>query len=268
MDTTRVPREPKKFPTRTFVVRGGERPPVLSAASANAKCLTDELREAVFQVRDDGVGNLLRVARALLGLAPGPLLDVGVGFVDAELHGGRIDEHLETLGERPCHRLGGVAGFHAGRDASPGDDAVRRHAQPPIYWPRSVMRSPGANRESSAWVTPSTASFTSTSMCSPIWSPCQSAASSSGKRRVSPRNSERTVAPCSSGSSKSRRPLPSPPTNFVTHETISTGIVVVAVVMASERSTWLTWPGASCAIRPSAPVIRPGSPVTRPPGRD
>src|SRR5262245_33901644 len=154
------PREPKKSSTRTFgrrAVASGLQS--YEVASADAKGLTDELREAVFQVRDDGVSDFVSVARTLLGLAARPLLDVGIGLVDAELHGGRIDEHLEPLGKRPCHRLGGVAGLHAGRDAPPGDDAVRRHAQPPIYWPRSVMRSPGANRESSAWVTPSTASF-------------------------------------------------------------------------------------------------------------
>src|SRR5262249_56912908 len=38
---------------------------------------------------------------------------------------------------------------------------------PPMNWPSSVIRSPSLRTESSSWVTPSTASLTITSMCSP-----------------------------------------------------------------------------------------------------
>src|SRR2546428_1098356 len=75
---------------------------------------------------------------------------------------------------------------------------------------------------------PSTASFTSTSMCSPSSPPCQSAAASSGYRADRLARTLRTVAPWVSGSSRTRRPVPSPPTNFVTQAAISTGIVAVA----------------------------------------
>src|SRR5207244_106587 len=78
------------------------------------------------------------------------------------------------------------------------------------------------------WAMPSTASFTSTSMCSPSSLPCQSAAASSGYRDDRPARTLRTVAPGVSGSSRTRRPVPSPPTNFVTQEATSTGTVAVA----------------------------------------
>src|SRR3989454_3340398 len=96
---------------------------------------------------------------------------------------------------------------------------------PPMNWARSVIRSPGLRGESSEWAMPSTASFTSTSMCSPSSLPCQSAAASSGYRDDRPARTLRTVAPGVSGSSRMRRPVPSPPTNFVTQEATSTGIV-------------------------------------------
>src|SRR5262245_49229073 len=74
----------------------------------------------------------------------------------------------------------------------------------------------------------STASLTRTSMCSPRASPFQRARCRSGKRAVRPRNTERTVAPGVKGSSNTRRPEPSPPTNVVTHDTASTGTVPAA----------------------------------------
>src|SRR3989454_4574913 len=99
---------------------------------------------------------------------------------------------------------------------------------PPMNWARSVIRSPGLRGESSEWAMPSTASFTSTSMCSPSSLPCQSAASSSGYLADRPARTLRTVAPGVSGSSRTRRPVPSPPMNFVTQEATSTGTVAVA----------------------------------------
>src|SRR5438132_4852773 len=104
---------------------------------------------------------------------------------------------------------------------------------PPMNWARSVIRSPGLRGESSEWAMPSTASFTSTSMCSPSSLPCQSAAASSGYRDDTPARTLRTVAPDVSGSSRTRRPVPSPPTNFVTQEATSTGIVAVASTVHS-----------------------------------
>src|SRR2546421_4586508 len=97
-----------------------------------------------------------------------------------------------------------------------------------LNWARSVIRSPGLRGESSEWAMPSTASLTSTSMCSPSSVPSQSAADSSGYRADRPARTLRTVAPGVSGSARTRRPVPSPPTNFVTQEATSTGIVVVA----------------------------------------
>src|SRR2546428_1072380 len=99
---------------------------------------------------------------------------------------------------------------------------------PPMNWARSVVRSPGLRGESGEWAMPSTASFTGTSMCSPSSLPCQSAASSSGYRADRPARTLRTVAPGVSGSSRTRRPVPSPPMNFVTQEATSTGTVAVA----------------------------------------
>src|SRR5436309_2499694 len=64
-----------------------------------------------------------------------------------------------------------------------------------MNWARSVIRSPGLRGESSEWAMPSTASFTSTSMCSPSSLPCQSAAASSGYRDDRPARTLRTVAP-------------------------------------------------------------------------
>src|SRR5688572_28312527 len=95
------------------------------------------------------------------------------------------------------------------------------------------MRSAGVTGESSSCVMPRTASLTRISMCSPSSLPCHGAAWSSGYRADSERSTERTVAPSAHGSSITRRPVPSPPMNFVIHETISTGTVrAVPVVFA------------------------------------
>src|SRR5437773_3890285 len=94
-----------------------------------------------------------------------------------------------------------------------------------MNWASSVMRSPGRSGESRLWSMPSTASFTSTSMCSPSSLPCHRAPWSSGNFAEAPARMLRTVAPGVSGSSRMRRPVPSPPTNFVTQEATSTGIV-------------------------------------------
>src|SRR5688572_21755011 len=87
------------------------------------------------------------------------------------------------------------------------------------------MRSAGVTGESSSCVMPRTASLTRISMCSPSSLPCHRAAWSSGYRADSERSTERTVAPSAHGSSSTRWPVPSPPMNFVIHETISTGTV-------------------------------------------
>src|SRR5437879_4952302 len=97
-----------------------------------------------------------------------------------------------------------------------------------MNWASSVMRSPGRSGESRVWSIPSTASFTSTSMCSPSSRPCQRAWWRSGNFDEAPARTLRTVAPGVSGSSRTRRPVPSPPMNFVTQEATSTGTVAVA----------------------------------------
>src|SRR5688572_8719169 len=95
------------------------------------------------------------------------------------------------------------------------------------------MRSAGVTGESSSCVMPRTASLTRISMCSPSSLPCHRAAWSSGYRADSERSTERTVAPSAHGSSITRRPVPSPPMNFVIQETISTGTVgTVPVALA------------------------------------
>ena len=48
-----------------------------------------------------------------------------------------------------------------------GDQRARRSHRRPMNWPRSVMTLSALQGVSSSWVTPRTASFTSTSMCSP-----------------------------------------------------------------------------------------------------
>src|SRR5882672_8543525 len=98
-----------------------------------------------------------------------------------------------------------------------------------MNWASSVMRSPGRSGESRVCSIPSTASFTSTSMCSPSSRPCQRAWWRSGNFDEAPARTLRTVAPGVSGSSRTRRPVPSPPTNFVTQEATSTGIVAVVL---------------------------------------
>src|SRR5919197_3842984 len=87
---------------------------------------------------------------------------------------------------------------------------------------------------------PSTASLTSTSMCSPSSSPCHKAARSSGKRADRPLSTDRTVAPGGTASSKTRRPVPSPPVSFVTQLTTSTGTVGVVARSAITSSRGAT----------------------------
>src|SRR3989449_5996698 len=166
----------------------------------------------------------------------GPLLQVRLRILKPKLHRDRVDQGLEPVAQLPRHGLRAVTRFDDHRDVLPRNDLVCGHDAteragayaPPMNWARSVSRSPGLRGESSEWAMPSTASFTSTSMCSPSSLPCQSAASSSGYRADRPARTLRTVAPGVSGSSRTRRPVPSPPMNFVTQEATSTGIVAVA----------------------------------------
>src|SRR2546429_1714927 len=90
---------------------------------------------------------------------------------------------------------------------------------------------------------PRTASLTRTSMCSPSSLPCQRARWSSGNFAESPVSTLRTVAPWGNGSSRTRRPEPSPPTNFVIHEAISTGTVAAGRVFTLRNLT--DWGGGS-----------------------
>src|SRR2546430_3969765 len=184
----------------------------------------DEFGEAVFELGGDGGRHVARGA-GTVAVGRTPVLEVGVLVVHAELHGDRVDERLEALGELKGDLVGAVTRLHGSGNVLPGDDAVARH-QPPMNWASRATRSPGASRESSSCWMPRTASLTRISMCSPWLGPCQRAPSSSGKRPLNPRSTLRTVAPSVSGSSNSFRVAPSPPTNRVGQPTISTGTVV------------------------------------------
>src|SRR5262249_38563771 len=119
------------------------------------------------------------------------------------------------------------------------------------------MRSPGRSAESRSCSMPRTASLTRTSMCSPSSLPCQRARWSSGNFADSPLRTLRTVAPSVSGSSRTRRPEPSPPTNFVIHEAISTGMVAAGRVLTLRNLT--DWDRGSTPGR--GPVL-PGGPAS------
>src|SRR5262249_31241815 len=106
-----------------------------------------------------------------------------------------------------------------------------------MNWARSVIRSPGRSADSRSCSMPRSASLTRPSMCSPSSLPCQRARSSSGNLAERPLSTLRTVAPGVSGSSRTRRPEPSPPTNFVIHEAISTGTVATGRVFTLRNLT-------------------------------
>src|SRR5262245_54246695 len=104
-----------------------------------------------------------------------------------------------------------------------------------MNWPRRVIRSPPFRRDVRSWLTPSAASSTRTSMCSPSsfrpWS--HRAASSSGKRALKRRRTSPTVSPSWRGSSQNRWPVPSPPARRVTQAATSTVAVTVSDVTPS-----------------------------------
>lgn len=96
--------------------------------------------------------------------------------------------------------------------------------QPPVYCPRSVIRSPSRTGASSVCVSPRTASLTRISICSARSPPGRSQRTSRnvGCRSQSRKRTVRTVAPGATASSKTLRRVPSPPTNRVTQATAST----------------------------------------------
>src|SRR5215470_5355885 len=117
----------------------------LAIASGPAEGARDELGKPLLELGGDG-GRDVAGAAGALAVDGAPLLEVGV-VVDAELHGHRVDERLEPLGQWQGHRVGTVPRLDGGRDLLPGDDAVLRH-QPPMNCASSATRSPGASRES------------------------------------------------------------------------------------------------------------------------
>src|SRR5262249_37918242 len=153
--------------------------------------------------------------------------------------------HLGTVGARqyaPClsihggaHRPGGRPGVRGPRQAGGGTGTVvvsHPHARavaggratyPPKYCPMRASLSPACRGLSRVWARSSTASFTSTSMCSarsPV-SGSQSALCNCGKRPLRRRRTLRTVSPSLRGSGYTLRVLPSPPTNLVIQATTS-----------------------------------------------
>src|ERR1051326_4271322 len=87
----------------------------------------DEGRKTLLELRGHRLRDLARGPGALLRRLARPQLDVSVGLVQAELHGDGVDQHLEALAELDGEGPGAVARLHAGGNAFPGDDLVRRH---------------------------------------------------------------------------------------------------------------------------------------------
>src|SRR5207249_9740161 len=88
----------------------------------------DELEEAALQLRRDRLGDLTGRAGSLLDGAAGPLLEVRLRALKAELHRDGVDEGLEPLAELSRHGLRAVARLDDRGDALPRDDLVRGHA--------------------------------------------------------------------------------------------------------------------------------------------
>src|SRR5688572_12800709 len=91
----------------------------------------DVVHESRLDLRDHGLAHVARAARALAARELAPLLEVGVGGLEALLHGDRIDQRLEALAELQRHLPAVVGHLDGGRDLLPGDDLPARHLTRP-----------------------------------------------------------------------------------------------------------------------------------------
>src|SRR5687768_2827014 len=87
----------------------------------------DVIHEARLDLRDHRLTHVARAARTLAAGELAPLLEVGVGGLEALLHRDRVDQRLEALAELERHLPALVGHLDGGRDLLPGHDLPARH---------------------------------------------------------------------------------------------------------------------------------------------